>query len=178
MNKSTINVSISKDKTFTIIPYGLRKTFNITVWKKSIFNLVIYGFNSIEKYLMRIRFGIGIVASLSEKLYGNATIQGGKYNLSFFASLFLQLVNTSVSNSINLIFSPKEKLYSSGSISQSINLSFMFSELYTYLSSIQSSIALLFVPQIREYYLLSDHDGKTLADMDVLTLAELDYQVI
>lgn len=177
-NKKTFNINTNKKTSVSIIPFGLKKSFNITINKKSSFNLVIFGFNVLEKWLFTSKTKLNL-AIIQKQIIKRTSILTNKLNLTL--SLVKETIERTLPITIKLNMILDRKLHQKAANIFTTRFDLLVNRIQsigsrTSSSSTRFDTSLTF--ENRLYYPLSAHDTKTLAEMDVLTLEELDYQVV
>ena len=153
-----------------------KKSFDLIVRTKETFNLYLYNFRMAVTFFFRIRDKIRItfVSKLSTKMF--STINVKRIKLIPIAKLKESLSLIINSKKISVAYLVKERLQAVTTIVSGVAINYtmrMRQKLVTTLS--QGILTISTSPVLAKFYLLSDFDLDTLADVDVLTLGDMDY---
>ena len=153
-----------------------KKSFDLIVRTKETFNLYLYNFQMAVTFFFRIRDKIRItfVSKLSTKMF--STINVKRIKLIPIAKLKESLSLIINSKKISIAYLVKERLKAVTVIASGVAINYtmrMRQKLVTTLS--QGILTISTSPVLAKFYLLSDFDLDTLADVDVLTLGNMDY---
>ena len=153
-----------------------KKSFNLIVRTKETFSLYLYNFQMAVTFFFRIRDKIKLtfVSKLSTKMF--STINVKKIRLIPIAKLKESISIIINSKKISINYSIKERLKAVVTILSGVTINYTMRMRQKIVTTISQGILTLNTsPVLAKFFLLSDFDLDTLADVDVLTLGDMDY---
>ena len=153
-----------------------KKSFDLIVRTKETFNLYLYNFQMAVTFFFRIRDKIRItfVSKLSTKMFSVINIK--RIKLIPIAKLRESVFLTINSKRVSISYIVRERLKAVTTILSSVTINYVMRLRQRLVTTLyQGILTITFDPILAKFYLLSDFDLDTLADVDVLTLGDMDY---
>ena len=153
-----------------------KKSFDLIVRTKETFNIYLYNFQMAVTFFFRIRDTINItfIPKMSTKIFSTLTIK--KVKIISSTKLIESVLYTLNLKRISLVCSIKERLKAIVTFTSMVAIDFSMRMRQKLVTTIyQGLLGISFEPILAKFYLLSDFDLDTLADVDSLTLGDMDY---